>query len=216
MRRHDELRLGAERAAQVLDHELVRRVGDRNDQLASLVVQRERDLKARVLLRKRLERVRLRIRGGDLDVRQAFLARKHSAEILLGDPAALDQHLSEALPGAHSFLECILELLFGEQAGAEDQGSERHVDHRRRRNVGSGGGAAGGTAAGTGSATGSGIAATGSGSAGTGSGTAAMGGGSTAAGGVRGEICGSGSGAGCAWSTKNIPFAGSVDMAAFP
>ena len=132
----DEVRLEAERAAHVLDRELVRRIGDRDDELVVLVAKRQRNLEAGILLRQRAQRVRTGVRGGDLDEREALLAGEHAAQILLRDPTALEQNLSEALAGAHHFLQGLLELLFGEQAGAEDERSERHVDHRRGRKRG--------------------------------------------------------------------------------
>ena len=132
----DEVRLEAEHAAHVLDGELVRRIGDRDDELVVLVAKRQRNLEAGILLRQRPQRVRPGVRGGDLDEREALLAGEHAAQILLRDPTALEQNLSEALAGAHHFLQGLLELLFGEQAGAEDERSERHVDHRRGRKRG--------------------------------------------------------------------------------
>ncbi len=136
MRCDDELRLGAEQSAQVLDRELVRRIGDRDDELAVVVAKRQRDLAAGVLCGQRLQRLRLGVRGCDLDVRQVLLAGEHAAQILLRDPSALEQNLSEAPAGAHHFLQGLLELLLGEQAGADDERSERHVDHRRGRKRG--------------------------------------------------------------------------------
>ena len=133
--RDDELEVRLELAAQALEHELVGRVADRDHELAVLVEQRKRDLAPSIVLVERLERLGLDVAHGDVDERKAFLPGQHLAEISLVEPAALEQHLAEALAGAHALLERVLELRLAEEPGAEDQRAERHVEHRRLRSL---------------------------------------------------------------------------------
>ena len=100
------------------------------NELTVLVEQRKRDLAPSVVLGERIRRLGLDVAHVDVDERESLLPGQHPAEISLVEPAALEQHLAEALAGAHAFLERALELLLAEEPGAEDQRAERHVDHR--------------------------------------------------------------------------------------
>jgi hypothetical protein len=135
VRSNDELELRLELAAQALEHELVGRIADCDHELAVLVEERKRDLAPSVLLVERLEGVRLRIGHAHVDEGEPLLAGEHAAKISLVEPAALEQHLAEALAGAHTFLERILELLLTEEPCPKDQRAERHVAHRRLRRL---------------------------------------------------------------------------------
>ena len=81
--RDDELGLRSERAAQVLQDELVRRVGDCHDELAVLEAKGKSRLHARLVHRQGFERCGLGIGTVDLDKRKALLAGQHAAEIAL-------------------------------------------------------------------------------------------------------------------------------------
>ncbi len=135
MGRDDELEVRLELTAQALEHELVGRVANRDHELAVLVEERKRDLAPGIVLVERLERLGLDIAHGDVDEREALLPGQHLAEISLVEPAALEQHLAEALAGAHALLERVLELRLAEEPCAEDQRAERHVEHRRLRSL---------------------------------------------------------------------------------
>jgi hypothetical protein len=133
VRRDDEPEVRLERAPQVLQHELVGRIADGDDQLTAFVAKRERDLAPRGFLGQRLQSLVLGVVGAHLDEREPLLTGEHTAEISFVQPATIDQHLSEALARAHAFLKRLLELMLGQKAGTEDQRAERHVDHRRGR-----------------------------------------------------------------------------------
>ena len=130
MGRDDELEVRLELSAQALEHDLVGRIPDGDNELTVLVEQRKRDLAPSVVLGKRIKCLGLDVAHVDVDERKSLLPGQHPAEISLVEPTALEQHLAEALAGAHAFLERALELLLAEEPGAEDQRAERHVDHR--------------------------------------------------------------------------------------
>jgi hypothetical protein len=140
--RDDELEVRLELAAQAFEHDLVGRIPDGDHELTVLVEQRKRDLAPSVVLGERSERLGLDVAHIDIDEREPFLPSQHPAKISFVEPTALEQHLAEALAGAHAFLKRTLELLLTEEPGAEDQRAERHVDHRR---VGRGHGSGSGT-----------------------------------------------------------------------
>ena len=125
----DEPRLAVERAAHVLDHEVVRRIGDRDDRQALLKADGKNGVQARLLDRQQLHRRGIDRGRVELHELQALLASEQPAEVVLGDEPALEQHLAEALATLHAVLERLLELLLGEQALAKDQRAERHVPH---------------------------------------------------------------------------------------
>ena len=131
IRRNDELEVRFELAAQTLERDLVGRIPDGDHELSVLVEQRKRDLAPCIFLGERSERLVLDVAQIDVDERKALLPGQHPAKISLVEPTALEQHLAEALSGAHAFLKRAFELLLAEEPGAEDQRSERHVDHRR-------------------------------------------------------------------------------------
>src|SRR5690242_9561693 len=131
MGRDDELELRLDLAAQALEDDLVRRVADRDHELAVLVEEWKRDLTPRIVVTESLQRVRLHVADCDVHEGEALLAGEHPAEIALVEPAALEQHLAEALAGAHALLERVFELLLAEEPCAEDERAERHVAHRR-------------------------------------------------------------------------------------
>ena len=130
MGRDNELKVRLELAAQALEDDLVGRIPDGDHELTVLVEQRKRNLAPSVVLGERSECLRLDVAHVDVDEREPLLPGQHPAKISLVEPPALEQHLAEALAGAHAFLERTLELLLAEEAGAEDQRAERHVDHR--------------------------------------------------------------------------------------
>ena len=76
-----------------------------HNDLTVLVEQRKRDLAPSVILGERSECLGLHVAYVDVDERKSLLPGQHPAKISLVEPTALEQHLAEALAGAHAFLE---------------------------------------------------------------------------------------------------------------
>ncbi len=64
----------------------------------------------------------------ELDEAQALLVGEQTTEVALVEQPAFEQHLAQALARADALLERVLELLLGQEAGAEDQRPERNTE----------------------------------------------------------------------------------------
>jgi hypothetical protein len=126
-RRDDELRLGADRLLNGVHERVVRRVGDRHDGDRLVEADRQRVEETSLLLGEEA-------RGFGVDVllvepheAEALLPGEERREVLLFQEPALDEDLAEPAAGANALLEGVLDRLGRQQAGPEDQGSQRGV-----------------------------------------------------------------------------------------
>ncbi len=129
-RGHRQLQLVLELAAKAL-LALLGRIGDGDDHAPLMAAHRQGTELPRRRVREALGDLGIDRQPGELQVRQALLAGDEPREVALGDQPPLEQDVAEPLAPARRLLQCLLELLRGEQAGPEDERAERHVPHPR-------------------------------------------------------------------------------------
>jgi hypothetical protein len=123
----EELDGPVELVANLLHRALVRRVGDRDEDARGRALDGHSGVVAAHALRKELRRVALVPAALEAHELEALLAGQEPGEVLLVDPALLEEDLAEPAARALPLLERGLELVLAEQAGPVDQGSERRV-----------------------------------------------------------------------------------------
>jgi hypothetical protein len=125
--RDDKLEAPIQVGADRLNRAVVGRVRDSDKKLVAVRLERDCVMEAGDLFREHARRFGIDPPAAQADERKALLTGQQAGEILLVDPAFLQEHLAEAPPTANALLERGLELVLAQEAGAIDERAEGRV-----------------------------------------------------------------------------------------
>jgi hypothetical protein len=116
-----------ERLADVAHDDFVGRVADRHGRRAGLELERKRAVEACLILGEQPRCLLVDSAFPEGNKLEALLPGEEARELGLLEQVALEQDFAQALAGARALLQSTLDRLRREEAGSENQGSERRV-----------------------------------------------------------------------------------------